>query len=89
MRVVLDDLGLSLPHEHVRAPIRAHVERLVACVQDENLMHGTRGYLYERFACLLAHRAAALGYRPIALSTAVCSSGESATEAVPRSTSLT
>ena len=37
--MVLDDLGLALPDENVRTPIGAHVERLVARVQDENLMH--------------------------------------------------
>ena len=40
LRVVLDHLGLALPDEDVRAPIGAHVERLVTCVQDEYLMHG-------------------------------------------------
>ena len=39
MRVMLDDLGLALPDEDVRAPIGAHVQWLVARVQDENLMH--------------------------------------------------
>ena len=47
LRVVLDDLGLALPDEDVRAPIGAHVERLVACIQDEDLMHVTRAYQRE------------------------------------------
>ena len=38
--MMLHNLGLSLPDEDVRAPIGAHVERLVTCVQDEYLMHG-------------------------------------------------
>src|SRR4051794_32170506 len=37
---MLHNLGLTLPDEDVRAPIGAHVERLVTCVQDEYLMHG-------------------------------------------------
>src|SRR6187399_2940711 len=41
---MLHHLGLSLPDEDVRAPIGAHVERLVACVQDEYLMHVPRAY---------------------------------------------
>ena len=47
LRMVLDDLGLALPHEDVRAPVGAHVERLVACVQDEYLMHVPRAYQRE------------------------------------------
>ena len=35
----LDDLRLPLPHEYVGATCRAHVERLVARVQDENVVH--------------------------------------------------
>src|ERR1700704_990712 len=34
-----DDLGLPLVHEHVGAPQRTNVERLVTRVQDENLLH--------------------------------------------------
>ena len=36
---LFDDLRLPLVDEHVRAPQRAHVERLVTRVQDENLLH--------------------------------------------------
>ena len=39
LRMLLDDLGLALPHEDVGAPIGAHVQWLVARVQDEYLMH--------------------------------------------------
>src|SRR6185503_5340439 len=35
----LDDLGLALEHEHVRAPYGADVQRLEARVQDEDLEH--------------------------------------------------
>ena len=35
----LDHLRLSLEDEHVRPPDRGHVERLVARVQDENVLH--------------------------------------------------
>ena len=38
LRQALEDLRLPLPHEHVRAPHRTDVERLVTCVQDENLL---------------------------------------------------
>ena len=47
LRVVLDDLGPALPHEDVRAPIGAHVERLVACIQDEDMVHRRRAYQWE------------------------------------------
>jgi hypothetical protein len=39
---MLDDLRLALAHEDVRSADRAHVERLVARVQDEDLMHVAR-----------------------------------------------
>ena len=94
--VVLDHLGLAFPDEDVRAPIGAHVERLVACVQDEYLMHGVAsvpasmalrpGFVAPEAASGLPWSSA---QRAMARSTAVCSSGESATDAVPRSTSLT
>ena len=35
----LDDLRLALPDEHVRATCRAHVQRLIARIQDENVVH--------------------------------------------------
>ena len=35
--VLLEHLRLPLEHEHVRAPHRAHVQRLVARIQDEDL----------------------------------------------------
>ena len=39
----LEDLGLALPDEHVRAPNRADVQRLVTRVQDEDLLQvGTK-----------------------------------------------
>jgi hypothetical protein len=41
---MLDHLGLALEHEDVRTPVRAHVQRLIACVQDEYLMHVPRAY---------------------------------------------
>ena len=41
---MLDHLRLALPHEDVCAPIGAHVERFIACVQDEYLMHVPRAY---------------------------------------------
>ena len=47
LRVMLDDLGPALPHKNVRAPIRAHVERLVACIQDEDMVHVLRAYQWE------------------------------------------
>ena len=37
--VLLQDFGLALEHEDVCAPNRADVQRLVARVQDENLLH--------------------------------------------------
>ena len=93
--MVLHHLGLSLPDEDVRAPIGAHVERLVACVQDEYLMHVPRAYQRDwRTRMDLSPAEATNGLdeapqRAIARSTAVCSSGESATDAVPRSMSFT
>src|SRR5258708_4931735 len=39
---LLDDLGPAFVKEHVGAPNRAHVQRLVAGVQDENLLHLAR-----------------------------------------------
>jgi hypothetical protein len=36
---LLDHLGLALEHEHVSTPNRRDVERFVARVQDENLLH--------------------------------------------------
>jgi hypothetical protein len=116
----LDHLRLALPHKHVGAPHGTDVERLVARVQDENLLHspvsvpgGHRGF-GPRSPPRDAHgsrrtpaaRAAGFrdlrawnprqriprcgeNYRAIARSTACCSSGESATDALPRSRSFT
>jgi hypothetical protein len=36
---LFDHLGLALEDEHVRAAQRAHVERLVTRVENENLLH--------------------------------------------------
>ena len=36
---LLDHLGLALEHEHMRAPNAGDVQRLVARIQDENLLH--------------------------------------------------
>src|SRR5690348_13537715 len=45
---LLDDLRLALVEEHVGAPNRAHIQRLVTGVQNQNLLHpgrkGTRGF---------------------------------------------
>ena len=38
----LDYLGLALVHEHVGTPHRAHVERLVTCVQNKNVLQPGR-----------------------------------------------
>jgi hypothetical protein len=37
---LLDHLRLPLVDKHVRASERAHIERLEAGVQDQNLLHG-------------------------------------------------
>src|SRR5205807_5928067 len=71
----LDDLRLALVDEHVRPPHRANVERLVARVQDENMLQPGR-------------KVPAV-YDFIARSTASCSSGESATGERPSSISFT
>ena len=42
LTVALEHLGLPLPHEHVRATDRAHVQRLVARIQDEDALHRAR-----------------------------------------------
>ena len=39
---LLDHLGLALVDQHVGAPNRAHVQRLVTCVQDENVLQPAR-----------------------------------------------
>src|SRR6185295_19362517 len=36
---VLDHLGLALVEEDVGAPNRAHIQRLVTGVEDQNLLH--------------------------------------------------
>src|SRR5207248_1182911 len=36
---VLDHLGLALVQEHVGTPNRAHVQRLVTGIQNQNLLH--------------------------------------------------
>src|SRR4051794_13125393 len=68
----LDHLRLALEHEHVRAPNRADVQRLIARVQNEYL-HPLRNVAM----------ATAGAYRAIARSTASRSSGERATGARP------
>ena len=36
---LLDHLGLALEHQDMRTPNRRDVQRLVAGIQDENLLH--------------------------------------------------
>ena len=38
----LDDLGLPLPDEHVRTPCGAHVQGLVARIEDQDVAHAAR-----------------------------------------------
>ena len=75
---LLDHLRLALEDEHVRAAQRAHVERLVTRVQDENLLHPGRNVPEaDRRSRPDRH---GRRQRPIARSTASCSSGERATD---------
>jgi hypothetical protein len=41
-REIFEHLGLPLEHEHVGTPHRTNIERLVARVQNENLLHRTK-----------------------------------------------
>ena len=84
---LFDHLRLALEDEHVRAPQRAHVERLVTRVQDENLLHRGRK-VPDQATRIRAAFGRPAGYRPMARSTASCSSGESATDGLPRSSSF-
>ncbi len=87
---LLEHLGLSLEDEHVRPPNRRHVQRLVARVQDEDLLHSERKSSEEnvrrRPRCIAP--AAPARYDDIARSTASSSSGESAIAARPWSSSF-
>src|SRR5207247_10531399 len=76
---LLDHLCLALEHQYVGAAQRAHVERLVTRIEDEYMLHPGRN---------VPDRADLNDYRPMARSTASCSSGDRATEARPRSSSF-
>src|SRR5262249_13306326 len=75
---LLYHLRLSFEHEDVSTSDRCHVQRLVARVEDENVLH-LAGNVASEPGCYLA----------MARSTASCSSGESATDDRPWSSSLT
>ena len=81
---LLDDFSLPLVDEHVRAAQRAHIERLVTRIENENLLHRGRRVPAKEAIEVVSKSC----QRPIARSTASCSSGESATAAFPRSSSL-
>jgi hypothetical protein len=66
----------------MRTPDRAHVERLVARVEDENVLHLARH-------CTQAPTAVSAGYEDMARSTASSSSGDRAITALPWSSSFT
>ncbi len=93
--VLLEHLRLPLEHEHMRAPNRADVQRLVARIEDENLTQGlakgtgaTRGF---RRVGVTPSSPQGLSDTTgaIARSTACCSSGDSAIGVRPRSSCFT
>src|SRR5581483_8841988 len=81
---LFDHLRLALEDQDVRAPDRAHVEGLETRIQDQDLLHAAENVAQQT----APHAPARPGYRPIARSTASCSSGERATDALPRSSSF-
>src|SRR2546423_8217416 len=76
---LLDHLGLALEYEHMRAPNRRHIERLVARIQHQYLLQDSQK----------GSSGTAVDYLDIALSTASSSSGERAIEERPCSSSFT
>ena len=82
LREALDDLSLALPDEHVCPSDGADIQRLIARIQDQDLLQLVQNVPTKRVGDLPR-------YRDIARSTASSSSGESATDARPRVSSFT